>query len=59
MNIHDPSKTDIELNNKTELEEQDEVHFKFRKVSDDVCPVVTVGAILKEKKHNDYVSLHC
>ena len=53
MNFHDPSKTDTEINNKTELEEQDEVPFKFGKNSDDVCPVVTVGAILKEKKHND------
>ena len=59
MNFRDPSKTDIEINNKTELEEQDEVAFKFRKVPQDVCPVVTVGAVLKEKKHNDYVSLHC
>ena len=49
MSFHDPSKTDIEINNKTELEEQDEVPFKFRKVSDDFCAVITVGAILKEK----------
>ena len=56
MNFRDPSKTDIEINNKTELKEQDEVPFKFKKVSEDVCPVVTVGAVLKEKKHNEYVS---
>ena len=59
MNFRDPSETDIEINNKTELEEQDEVAFKFRKVSEDVCPVVTVGTALKEKKHNDYVFFHC
>ena len=59
MNFRDPSKTDIEINNKTELEEQDEVPFKFKKVSEDVCPVVALGVVLKEKKHNDYVSLHC
>ena len=59
MNFRDPSKTDIEINNKTELEEQDEVPFKFRKVSEGIYSVVTVGAILKEKKHNDYVSLDC
>ena len=41
------------------MEEQDEVPFKFRKVSEDVCPLVTLGAVLKEKKHNDCVSLHC
>ena len=40
-------------------EEQDEVPFKFRKVSEDLCPVVTVRAIFKEKKHYDYVSLYC
>ena len=58
-NFRDTSKTDIEINNNTELEEQDEVPFKFRKVSEDACPVVTVGAVLEEKKHNNYVSLHC
>ena len=42
MNFRDPSKTDIEINNKTELELQDEVPFKFRKVSEGFCPVVTV-----------------
>ena len=36
MNFCGPSKTDTEINNKTELEEQDEVAFKFRKVSEDV-----------------------
>ena len=48
MNFRDPSKTDIEININTKLEEQDEVPFKFRKVSEDVCPVVTAGAVLKE-----------
>ena len=32
MNFRDPPKTDFEINNKTELEEQDKVAFKFRKV---------------------------
>ena len=59
MNFCGPSKTDTEINNKTELEEQDEVAFKFRKVSEDVWPLATLGAVLKEKKHNDCVSLHC
>ena len=31
MNIHDSSKTDIELNNKIELEEQDEVVLNLEK----------------------------
>ena len=59
MNFHDPSKTDIGINNKTELDNQDEIPFKFRKVSKDVCPLVTEEAVLKEKKHIDYVYLHC
>ena len=58
-NFRDSSKTDIEINNKTELEKQDEVLFEFREVSEDVCPVVTVGAVSKEKKHSDHMSLHC
>lgn len=40
------------------MEEWDKVHFKFIKVLEDVCSVVTVRAVLKEKKHYDYVSLH-
>ena len=32
--------------------------FKSRKVSEDVCLVVTAWAVVKEKKHSDYVSLH-
>ena len=48
MNFRDLSKTDIEINNNTKLEEQDEVPFKFRKVSEDICPVVTAGTVLKK-----------
>ena len=44
MNIRGPSKTDIEINNKTE---------------EDICPVANVGTVIKQKKHTDYVSFHC
>ena len=59
MNFCDSSKTDIKINNKTELEKQDEVPFEFRKVLEVVCPVLTVETVSKEKKHSDHVSLHC
>ena len=26
---------------------------------DEICPIVTIGTILKEKKNNDGISLHC
>ena len=26
---------------------------------DEICPIVTIGTILKEKKNNDWISLHC
>ena len=26
---------------------------------DEICPVVTIATILKEKKNNDCISLHC
>ena len=26
---------------------------------DEICPIVTTGTILKEKKNNDCISLHC
>lgn len=59
MNYRDPSKTDNEETGFLELEKQNEIFFKFRKVSEEICPVVTVGAVFKEKKHNDYVFLLC
>ena len=58
MNFRDPSKTDIEKNNKIEFEEQDEVPFKFRNVPEDVCQVETVETVLKGRKHNE-TSLLC
>ena len=58
MNFRDPSKTDTEKSNKIEFEEQDEVPFKFRKVQEDVFPVVTVETVLKGRKHNE-TSLLC
>ena len=59
INFHDSTKTDIEINDTTELEEQDELPFKCKKVSEDICPVETVATIIKNKKNNDFVSLHC
>ena len=47
MNFRDPSKTDIEINNKTELEEQDKVPFKLTNFSKDICPVANVGTVFK------------
>ena len=47
MNFRDLSKTDIEINNKTELEEQDEVPFKLSNFSEDICPVANVGTVFK------------
>ena len=26
---------------------------------DEICPIVTVGAILKKKKNKDFILLHC
>ena len=59
INYIDNSKIEIEINNETELIAQNEVPFKYRKVIDDLCPVVTISAVLKEKKNNDCISLHC
>ena len=59
INYIDNSKIDIEINNETELIAQNEVPFKYRKVMDDLCPVVTISTELKEKKNNDCISLHC
>ena len=53
------SKIDIEINKSTTLIEQNELPFKYRKIMDDICPVVTIGTILKEKKNNDCILLHC
>lgn len=58
MNLRDPSKTDTEKIHKIEFEEQNEVPFKFRKVQEDVFPVVTVETVLKGRKHNE-ISLLC
>ena len=59
MNFMDNTKTDIEINEETELIEQAEAPFKYRKVMDEICPIVTISQILKEKKHDDKISLHC
>ena len=42
-----------------ELEEQEEASSKFKIIPVDICPVVTVGAVFKEMKNNEYVSVHC
>ena len=47
MNFRDPSEIDTEINNGTELEEQDEVTFKISKFPEDICPVVPVEVVLK------------
>ena len=47
MNYKDNSKIDIESNKDTILIEQNEVPFKYRKIMDKICPVVTVGTVLK------------
>ena len=59
INYKDNSKIDIESNKDTILTEQNEVPFKYRKIMDEICPVVTIRTILKEKKNNDCISLHC
>ena len=41
------SKIDIESNKDTILIEQNEVPFKYRKIMDEICPVVTIGTVLK------------
>ena len=47
MNYKDNSKIDIESNKDTILTEQNEVPFKYRKIMDEICPVVTIGTVLK------------
>ena len=47
MNYKDNSKIDIESNKDTILIEQNEVPFKYRKIMDEICPVVTIGTVLK------------
>ena len=59
INYKDNSKIDIEINKDNILIEQNEVPFKYRKIVNEICPVVTIGTILKEKKNNDCILLHC
>ena len=59
INYEDNSKIDIEINKGIILTEQSGVPFKYRKIMDEICPVVTIRTILKEKKNNDCISLHC
>ena len=59
INYQDNSKIDIEINKDTILIEQTEAPFKYKKIIDEICPIVTIGTILKEKKNNDCVSRHC
>ena len=59
INYKNSSKIDIEINKDNILIEQNEVPFKYRKIMDEICPVVTTGTNLKEKKSNDCISLHC
>ena len=47
INYKDSSKIDIESNKDTILIEQNEVPFKYRKIMDEICPVVTIGTVLK------------
>ena len=47
INYKDNSKIDTESNKDTILIEQNEVPFKYRKIMDKICPVVTVGTVLK------------
>ena len=59
INYKDNSKIDIDVNKDTILIEQNKVPFKYRKIMDKICPIVTIGTILKEKKISDCISLHC
>ena len=59
IDYKDNSKIDTEINKDTILVEQNEVPFKYRRIMDEICPVVTIGTILKEKKNNYCISLHC
>ena len=59
INQKDNSKIDIEINKDIISIEQKEVPFKYRKIMDEICPIVIIGTILKEKKNNDCISLHC
>ena len=59
INYKHNSKIYIEIDKDTILIEQNEVPFKYRKIMDEICPVVTIGTILKEEKNNDCISLHC
>ena len=52
INYKENSKIDIEINKDTILIEQKEVPFKYRKIMDEICPIVTIGTVLKEKKNN-------
>ena len=47
INYKDNSKIDTESNKDTILIEQNEVPFKYRKIMDEICPVVTIGTVLK------------
>ena len=47
INYKDNSKIDIESNKVTILIEQNQVSFKYRKIIDEICPVVTIGTVLK------------
>ena len=59
INYKDNSKIDIEINKNTILTDQNELPFKCGKVMDEICPIVTIGNILKGKKNNNCILLHC
>ena len=59
INYKDNLKIDIEISKDTMLIKYNEVPFKYRKVMDEICPIVTIGTFLKEKESNDCISLHC
>lgn len=56
VNYHDNTKTDIEVNNKTQLIEVPEIQFKYRKLEED-CPVLTIHGIQNERKNKDLASV--
>ena len=47
INYKDNSKIDTEINKDTILIEQNEASFKYRKITDEICSIVTTGTILK------------
>ena len=59
INYKGNSNMDIEINKNTILIEQNKVHFTYRKIMAEICPIFTVGSTLKEEKNCDCILLHC